>query len=188
MIKNGAKSKIPTQWGTFTIYVFTDADNKEHIVLVKEFANTPLVRIHSECFTGDVLASQRCDCGEQLQKSIKKIGTEGGVLIYLSQEGRGIGLANKIKAYALQDKGMDTIEANHHLGFKMDERDFTTAVEILQYFKITKIKLMTNNPKKIMDLEKNNISVERLPLLTIPNEKNVVYLTTKKEKMGHLLQ
>ena len=149
-----------------------------------------LVRVHSECFTGDIFGSQRCDCGEQLASSMKTIETTGsGAIIYLRQEGRGIGLFNKVKAYQLQDKGMDTAEANIHLGFPVDSRDYTMASQILRYFEITDLKLMTNNPQKIEGLTKlGHTKIERFPLEMDANTKNSQYLFTKKVKLGHLLK
>lgn len=148
-----------------------------------------IVRMHSECMTGDVFHSLRCDCGEQLQRSMKIIAREGGILLYLRQEGRGIGLLNKIKAYALQDKGMDTVEANEHLGFVADERDYRIAGEILKDLGVSSIRLLTNNPYKIKELEQQGIKVaERIPLLVKATKLNQKYLNTKQEKLGHLLE
>jgi 3,4-dihydroxy 2-butanone 4-phosphate synthase/GTP cyclohydrolase II len=149
----------------------------------------PLVRVHSECFTGDIFGSYRCDCGDQLERSLKLIEEEGnGMVIYLRQEGRGIGLFNKVKAYQLQDKGMDTAEANLHLGFPVDLRDYTMAAQILKYFKVNSLRLMTNNPQKIEGLRKLNVTdIERFPLEVNAHNKNAQYLFTKKVKLGHLL-
>ena len=147
------------------------------------------MRVHSECLTGDVFHSSRCDCNQQLDKALKTIAKQGGVLLYLRQEGRGIGLLNKIKAYALQDKGMDTVEANEKLSFKADARDYTVGVQILADLGIKKMRLMTNNPKKIEGLEKYGIKiVERIPLIIKPTTKNKKYLEAKKEKLGHDLE
>jgi 3,4-dihydroxy 2-butanone 4-phosphate synthase/GTP cyclohydrolase II len=148
-----------------------------------------MVRIHSQCFTGDTLFSLRCDCGEQLEKSMEIISKHGsGILIYLSQEGRGIGLANKIKAYQLQDQGLDTVEANHALGFSSDGRNYQMAANILKDLGVTKIMLITNNPDKIEQLKNNGITiVKRIPLKITANTVNKGYLLTKKQKMGHLL-
>ena len=149
-----------------------------------------LVRVHSQCLTGDVFGSERCDCGEQLHKAMEKIKKEGkGVILYMKQEGRGIGLINKLKAYELQDKGLDTVEANIKLGFKPDLRDYGIGAQILVDLGVRKMKLMTNNPKKIVGLEGYGLKVvERVPIETSPNERNIVYLKTKKKKMGHMLE
>jgi 3,4-dihydroxy 2-butanone 4-phosphate synthase/GTP cyclohydrolase II len=147
------------------------------------------VRVHSECFTGDVLGSLRCECGEQLNKAMEEIEKTGGVILYLRQEGRGIGLVNKIKAYALQDEGMDTVEANEYLGFPADRRDYGIGAQILLDLGIRKMKLMTNNPKKIIGLNGYGIQiVERIPLQIPARKENIKYLSTKKEKMGHLFE
>ncbi len=190
MIKTELVSKavLPTKHGNFSIYAFKEND-KEHVALVKGGTNNKQVnvRIHSKCITGDALGSLRCDCGEQLNASMGCIGGKGGVLIYLDQEGRGIGLVNKIKAYALQDNGLDTYEANKFLGFGDDERDYVTVLEILKSLGINDIRLFTNNPAKIKFLESNGIKVERVPLVTKPNKYNSAYLATKKLKASHLL-
>lgn len=188
-----AQANLPTKYGDFTIMVYnSDIDDKEHVALVKgelDNSGAALVRVHSECFTGDLLGSLRCDCGEQLHSALAMIETEGkGVLLYMRQEGRGIGLTNKIKAYALQDEeGMDTVEANIHLGFKPDLRDYGIGAQILKDLGLSKIKLITNNPTKIVGLEGYGIEItERLPLVVEANEINRSYLNTKKDKMGHL--
>jgi len=148
-----------------------------------------LVRVHSQCLTGDVFASERCDCGEQLRKAMEMIRKEGkGVILYMKQEGRGIGLINKLRAYELQDKGLDTVEANIKLGFKPDLRDYGIGAQILVDLGVRKMKLMTNNPKKIVGLEGYGLKViERVPIETKPTDRNIIYLKTKKKKMGHIL-
>lgn len=187
-IKFVATAILPTCFGKFNIYAFVDKDGKEHTALVKGNLRQPIaVRIHSKCFTGDTLCSLRCDCKAQLEESLRIISRSGGMLIYLDQEGRGIGLPNKIKAYALQENGKDTVEANIALGFAPDLRDYSAAVEILEFFNIEKIKLITNNPEKLDGLGENGINVvERIPLKIKPNRFNKEYLKTKKKKMGHL--
>ena len=194
LVQEVAQAKLPNTFGEgFTVRAFTNSiDNAEHLVLqmgeIK--ADEPLlVRVHSECMTGDVFGSTRCDCGPQLHKSMEMIAKEGkGVILYLRQEGRGIGLANKIKAYQLQDQGMDTVEANLHLGFPMDRRDYGIGAQILRQIGIRKIRLMTNNPSKRVGLKGYGLEiVERVPLIVAANQNNVGYLRVKREKMGHLL-
>ncbi|MFL5783148.1 MAG: bifunctional 3,4-dihydroxy-2-butanone-4-phosphate synthase/GTP cyclohydrolase II [Bacteriovoracaceae bacterium] len=182
---------LPTKNGEFQMYIFrSEILKQEHVALVKgDLTKNPLVRVHSECFTGDIFGSFRCDCGDQLDRSLKLIEEEGnGMVIYLRQEGRGIGLFNKVKAYQLQDKGMDTAEANLHLGFPVDLRDYTMAAQILNYFTVKGLRLMTNNPQKIDGLTKLNIkNITRFPLEMDAHHKNAQYLFTKKVKLGHLL-
>ena len=192
MIELYAKAKLPTMAGMFDIYTFKSSENKEHAVLVRGDVtnlNDIPVRIHSECLTGDVLGSRRCDCRDQLMRSLVYLGKqETGMLIYLRQEGRGIGLLNKIRAYSLQDEGYDTVEANLMLGLPVDKRDYTFAVEVLKYFNIHSIKLMTNNPAKMEFLTSNGISIsERIPIRSEPTPFDEFYLTTKKVRMGHQL-
>ena len=185
-----ATAKFPTkEYGDFIIYVYEDTNKNHHVALVKgEIKENMTVRVHSECLTGDVLNSSRCDCGEQLDKALSIINEKGGVLLYLRQEGRGIGLLNKVKAYALQDKGYDTVEANEQLGFKPDLRDYTIGAQILADLGLTTIKLLTNNPRKISGLEKYGLKiVERIPLVIKANEHTRNYLKAKKDKLGHLL-
>ncbi len=178
-------AKLPTDFGEFLIQAFKESE-KEHLVIFKEPLNdAPIVRVHSECLTGDALFSLKCDCGEQLHFALKTIAKEGGMIIYLRQEGRNIGLLNKVNAYALQDKGLDTVEANHQLGFSADERSYEMVEYVLSYFGIKKIKLLTNNPKKMESLEGVEI-VQRLPIVIEANRYNKEYLKTKKAKMGHL--
>lgn len=179
--------------GEFTLKAYSSLlDQQQHLALISHAPSVPnkpiLVRIHSECFTGDILGSARCDCGWQLETSLERLHQEGGILIYLRQEGRGIGLINKLKAYQLQDQGYDTIEANHQLGFAADQRDFTVAAHMLRQMNITKIRLLTNNPAKASSLNDLGIEVaERIALEAEPNEHNLRYLHTKRDKLGHLL-
>tara|TARA_Y100000034_G_scaffold83231_1_gene99652 strand:- start:374 stop:976 length:603 start_codon:yes stop_codon:yes gene_type:complete len=184
-------ANLPTEYGDFTATVYECDEGLHHIALIKGNIKNKdvLVRVHSECLTGDVFHSCRCDCNQQLDKALKLIAKEDGVLLYLRQEGRGIGLLNKIKAYNLQDEGMDTVEANENLGFNADTRDYTIGVQILADLGIKRVRLMTNNPKKIEGLEKYGIKiVERIPLIIKPNTTNKNYLKVKKEKLGHYLE
>ena len=190
-IRRKETANLPTEYGDFTAVVYECDKGLHHIALIKGAIKDKdvLVRVHSECLTGDVFHSARCDCNQQLDKALKMISEEGGVVLYLRQEGRGIGLLNKIKAYALQDGGMDTVEANEKLGFKADARDYTVGVQILADLGIKRMKLITNNPKKIEGLEKYGIKiVERVPLITKPTTTNKKYLEAKKEKLGHDLE
>ncbi len=192
MLELNAKAKLPTIFGDFEIYTFKFPNEEEHAVVVKgeiQGKQDIPVRIHSECLTGDVLGSKRCDCRDQLITSLKFLGKqEAGMLIYLRQEGRGIGLLNKIKAYSLQDQGYDTVEANLMLGLPIDKRDYSFAVEVLKYFGITSIRLMTNNPAKMDFLTDNDINVsERIPIKSEPTPYDEFYLSTKKIRMGHQL-
>jgi len=179
-------ANLPTKYGEFKIQSFQEGA-KEHLVIFKEpIKDTPLVRVHSECLTGDTLGSLKCDCGEQLDFALKSISKEGGMVIYLRQEGRNIGLLNKVNAYALQDIGLDTVEANHQLGFGADERSYEIVEFILNHFGINSIRLLTNNPKKIESLKNIEIK-ERIPIIIKSNPHNKKYLKTKKEQMGHML-
>jgi len=197
LISRAAETLLPTEFGTFQLIVYeTEVDNREHLALVMgDVANidgeaeAPLIRVHSECLTGDVLHSLRCDCGEQLHRSLAMIAEAGrGALIYMRQEGRGIGLVNKIKAYQLQDQGMDTVEANVHLGFDPDPREYGLGAQILSDLGITRMRLLTNNPVKRAGLEGYGLEVVgRVPLQIPANKINERYLNTKREKMGHLL-
>lgn len=187
-----AEAVLPTQFAEFRMRAYSAIDGKEHLALFlgePQSAPAALVRMHSECLTGDALFSQRCDCGPQLQESLRRVGAEGcGVVVYLRQEGRGIGLANKIRAYELQDQGDDTVEANRKLGFPDDGRDYLPAVEILRDLGISRVRLMTNNPRKIEALNHNGIEVvERVPLQTGGNPHNQHYLQVKATKLGHLM-
>jgi 3,4-dihydroxy 2-butanone 4-phosphate synthase/GTP cyclohydrolase II len=193
LVREIASSKLPLEpHGEFTMKVFESVlDGAQHVALVHGEISSDrptLVRAHSECLTGDAFGSMRCDCGAQLQASLSMIGKEGGVLLYMRQEGRGIGLANKIRAYELQDGGLDTVEANRKLGFNEDHRDYGIGSQILKYLGVSEMKLLTNNPRKIYGLDGFGLKiVERLPIEMAPNQKNLNYLTTKRDKMGHLL-
>lgn len=185
--------KLPTRWGEFEMHGFQDSETqKEHVALSMGDVGTQapvLARVHSECLTGDALFSLRCDCGAQLQQGLEAIAKEGrGVLLYLKQEGRGIGLLNKVKAYKLQDAGADTVEANEHLGFDADLRDYSICQSILAHLGITQLRLMTNNPVKVSALENLGVEVvERLAIMTGRTTHNEKYLDTKAGKLGHLL-
>lgn len=194
LIRRGAEATLPTLYGgKFRVIVYeNDVDDMKHVALVKgdiKPEDEVLVRVHSECLTGDVFGSERCDCGSQLQTAMKMVEKEGkGVIVYMHQEGRGIGLVNKIKAYELQERGEDTVEANLSLGFKADLRDYGIGAQILADLGVHKMKLLTNNPKKIIGLDGYGISVvDRVPIQINPTESNINYLKTKK-KMGHLLE
>ena len=179
-------ANLPTKFGNFKIKSFKE-NIKEHLVIYKEpFEDIPIVRVHSECLTGDALGSLKCDCGEQLQYALNLINEKTGMVIYLRQEGRDIGLFNKVNAYNLQDNGLDTVEANHQLGFEADMRNFDIVSDILKHFNIQKIKLLTNNPKKLNEIKDVEI-VERIPIKMESNKYNENYLQTKKDKMGHLI-
>lgn len=193
LIKKIAQTTLPTDYGLWDLHVYqSDLDEKHHVALVQGDITVeppPLVRAHSECLTGDVFGSHRCDCGEQLHQAMAMIQAEGrGVVLYMRQEGRGIGLVNKMRAYELQDAGMDTVEANEHLGFPPDMRDYGLGAQILADLGVTRMRLVTNNLAKRVGLEAFGLTVvERVPLITIPNDTNLRYLQAKQAKLGHLL-
>jgi 3,4-dihydroxy 2-butanone 4-phosphate synthase/GTP cyclohydrolase II len=193
LVKRVASAKLPTDYGDFTVHVFENQlDRQEHVALVMgdiSSGKDVLVRVHSSCLTGDVLHSVRCDCGAQRDAAMKRIAAEGrGVMLYLNQEGRGIGLANKIRAYELQDEGFDTVEANERLGFKADQRDYGIGVQILRDLGVRTMRLLSNNPRKLVGIEGYGLSVSEWLSLEIPVvESTRRYLTTKKEKLGHKL-
>lgn len=192
-IKRQVESFLPTEWGDLKVIAYSDDENdvRPTLAMIHGELNTDepvLVRIHSECMTGDVFHSQRCECGEQLDAAMRMICQSSGIVLYLRQEGRGIGLINKLKAYNLQDKGMDTADANVHLGFEVDSRDYEIAIQILKDLGVKSIKLITNNPDKIEALEGSSIELaERVPIQIAPKEKNRGYLQTKKDRLGHFL-
>ena len=190
-IQKIAEAKLPTHWGEFKVIAFEDKKlNEEHLLLyMGELQNDSLLRIHSQCLTGDTLYSLKCDCGSQLAMALQRISEEGvGMIIYMAQEGRGIGLVNKIRAYELQDKGMNTVEANEALGFAADERDYSYCKEILSAVNISSVRLMTNNPRKIKGLEDVDIKVtERVSIEIEPNKHNEDYLKVKADKLGHMI-
>jgi GTP cyclohydrolase II len=188
-----AETSLPTPFGTFRIFGFESADKSENLLALVMGTpgsdGAPLVRIHSQCLTGDVFGSGRCDCGDQLNFALKNIAEGGnGILIYQLQEGRGIGLMNKLLAYELQDSGHDTVEANHHLGFEADHRDYGLCVDVLRHFGVSQVRLMSNNPQKLAAVEEAGIRVvERVPVEIPPSARTENYLRTKKAKLGHLL-
>ena len=191
LIEEIVRVQMPTKYGDFTLVAFKEKNNSnEHMALVKgkwEAGEPVLTRVHSSCFTGDILGSLRCDCGDQLHQAMQMVHEHGkGLILYMNQEGRGIGLLNKLKAYKLQEEGMDTVEANLHLGFKMDERDYGVGAQILRHLNVTKLRLMSNNPKKRIGLIGYGLEVvENVPIKPVCNKYNENYLRTKKEKMGH---
>ena len=193
-LKRQAEALMPTEWGTFRLlaYARRSDDPLPHLALIAdnfdETQQPTLLRVHSECMTGDVFHSKRCDCGEQLDFAMQQAATEGGLVIYLRQEGRGIGLINKLKAYQLQDKGFNTAEANLHLGFEADARTYQDAITILKDLNIDKVNLLTNNPLKVKALQSAGITVvNRVPIIIEPKAENRFYLRTKRDLMGHLL-
>ena len=187
------KAWLPTRYGEFNIYAFkNDKDDKDHIALVKGEIQDQIgvpTRLHSECLTGDVFTSLKCDCRQQLEKALESLGNnDHGILVYMRQEGRGIGLANKIRAYALQEEGLDTVEANEHLGFDDDMREYDVAAEMIKLLGVKSIALLTNNPSKMEGLRNSGIEIEeRKPIVMPPNEHNLFYLQTKNKKSGHFL-
>jgi len=191
LVEEVVRVDMPTKYGHFKLVAFREKNStNEHLALLKgewQKDEPVLVRVHSSCFTGDILGSLRCDCGEQLQKAMQQVEKEGkGAILYMNQEGRGIGLLNKLKAYQLQEQGMDTVEANLHLGFQMDQRDYGIGAQMLRYLGITKLRLMSNNPKKRVGLIGYGLEiVENIPIEAHPNPYNEKYLETKKNKMGH---
>ncbi|MEL6257207.1 MAG: GTP cyclohydrolase II [Bacteroidota bacterium] len=193
ILRRQSEAIMPTDWGKFDMISYSThpTDRMPHFALVKkkDFNDSlPLVRIHSECITGDLFTSHRCECGEQLKRSMELISQEGGVLVYLRQEGRGIGIINKLRAYQKQDEGYDTVAANHVLGFESDARTYEAAIHILSDLNLFEIKLLTNNPLKVEALKDSPIKVaERVPLLIKPKEENLGYLKTKQNLMGHYL-
>jgi 3,4-dihydroxy 2-butanone 4-phosphate synthase/GTP cyclohydrolase II len=192
LVKDEDHVTIPSRFGSFDLHVFSnEIDNAQHVALVKgeiKGDEPCLVRVHSECLSGDVFGSLRCDCGDQLEQAVRQIGqAKAGILLYLRQEGRGIGLLNKIKAYKLQDEGFDTVEANERLGFKADLRDYGIGAQMLRSLGVGKMRLLTNNPRKIVGLDGYGMEVVERVALQIPSKKeNLHYLRTKKERLGHL--
>ncbi|MFP4598815.1 MAG: GTP cyclohydrolase II [Persicimonas sp.] len=193
VVEKYAEASLPTRYGKFRIVAFVNnRDFKEHIAIVKgevDGHEAVPTRVHSECLTGDVFGSLKCDCGEQLDHALEVLAdSDLGVILYLRQEGRGIGLANKIKAYSLQDEGMDTVEANLHLGFDDDLRDYGVAAEMLRILGVDSVELITNNPRKVEGLEREGLTIsDRRPIKVLPNPHNVRYLETKRKKSGHIL-
>lgn len=192
-MKRQAEANLPTEWGEFEIIAYSDNENDwmPHLAMISkntDLKKTVNIRIHSECITGDLFHSKRCDCGKQLDAAMKYIHENGGVLLYLRQEGRNIGIINKLKAYNLQDKGLNTAEANIELGFPADARDFKIAVEILEDLGIQSVNLLTNNPEKVLFIKDSSIKlVHRIPLEINPEKENLEYLKTKKDFFGHFL-
>lgn len=192
MMKRQAAAVIPTPWGNFNMIAFSNTEEEQmpHLAMVHEdmdAAHPVLVRIHSECLTGDLFGSKRCDCGEQLDQAMQMCAEEGGIVVYMRQEGRNIGLINKLKAYKLQDTGLNTADANTHLGLEVDGRQYDEAIQILEALVVNKIRLITNNPLKLDAIKDSSIQlVERVPIIIAPQKQNKGYLQTKEELMGHL--
>lgn len=193
-MKRQAAAEIPTPWGKYNMIAFANSTGEQmpHLAMVHEktdFTKPVLVRMHSECLTGDLFGSKRCDCGEQLDKAMEMCAVDGGVVVYLRQEGRNIGLINKLKAYNLQDKGLNTAEANTHLGLEIDGRDYSEAIGILEGLGITQIRLITNNPLKISAIADSSLElIDRVPIIIAPKKENKGYLQTKEDLMGHLFK
>ena len=190
-IQQSNTAKLPSIYGNFEVKAFREGD-KEHLAIftksIYDKSQVPLLRVHSECLTGDVLGSQRCDCQSQLHLALQMIEKEGGMVLYLRQEGRGIGLLNKINAYVLQEQGYNTVEANHQLGFSDDERTYEIVHHILEDFGVSQIRLITNNPSKLSIFESSTVEiVDRVPIITQTNEHNSGYMDTKRDEMGHLI-
>jgi 3,4-dihydroxy 2-butanone 4-phosphate synthase / GTP cyclohydrolase II len=191
LVEEVVRVDMPTKYGQFTLVAFRDTNaGNEHLALIKgswQKDEPVLVRVHSSCFTGDILASLRCDCGDQLHNAMQMVDKEGkGVIVYMNQEGRGIGLLNKLKAYRLQEQGMDTVEANLELGFQMDQRDYGIGAQILRQLGVSKLRLMSNNPKKRVGLVGYGLEItENVPIEIVPNPHNQKYLQTKRDKLGH---
>jgi len=179
-------ANLPSRFGDFRVKAFKEGEKEHLVIYAKDLEETPIVRVHSECLTGDAIGSLKCDCRDQLEYALSLIDEKGGMVIYLRQEGRNIGLLNKINAYALQDKGLNTVEANHQLGFAADERTYEIVTFILHHFGIKKIKLLTNNPDKINSISDVEI-VERIPIIMKTNKYNEDYLDVKRNEMGHML-
>ena len=190
-LKKAVSTRLPTQYGAFTVHAYEEpVTQATHLALVcGDISGAPLVRIHSECMTGDLFGSVRCDCGQQLTRAMRAMQQEGaGVLIYLRQEGRGIGLVNKLRAYNLQDTGLDTVDANLELGFQADLRDYNVAVAILEDLQVHRIRLLTNNPEKLAGFEGSRVEVtQRIPLHVQLHSENLDYMRTKRDRLGHLL-
>ncbi len=188
-MKQTAKSILETEFGTFDIFVYQDDEGKEHVALKKEYDKNPLVRIHSKCATGDIFASLYCDCRSQLHESMRKIQKEGGVLVYLEQEGRGLGLTHKIKAYELQRQGLDTVEADEKIGEGIDDRSYDLAVDILQDLDLSRFRLLTNNPEKVIAMKEAGFEATREEhIVEAKSERGKKYQETKREKLGHLFE
>ena len=194
MVKTQAEANVPTDYGNFRMIAFSENENDwmPHMALIAEntdFSKPVNVRFHSECITGEVFHSKKCECGQQLDSALKYTQENGGIIVYLRQEGRNIGIINKLKAYALQEKGLDTVEANLQLGLPADDRDFNVAIDILKILGVKEINLLTNNPEKIKFVENSEIHLnQRIPLQIISNENSKEYLKTKKNYFGHLLE
>ena len=185
-IKVSQIANLPSRFGDFQVKAYKEGEKEHLVIYAKELDEVPIVRVHSECLTGDAIGSLKCDCRDQLEYALSLTGEKGGMVIYLRQEGRNIGLLNKINAYALQDKGLNTVEANHQLGFAADERTYEIVSYILNDFGIKKIKLLTNNPDKVNAMSDVEI-VERIPIIMKSNKHNEGYLNVKRNEMGHLL-